>query len=640
MSATSRIRHSQLIRAGLVIALSTAIAGAPAHAQSPIEYRLSFPDAIHHVMQVEATFPDVPPGPLRVEMSRSSPGRYSAFEFAKNVFEVQFTDGHGHALSATQPNPRSWRVTPHDGVVHVSYRLFGDQVDGTFVAIDSTHAHLNFPASLMWARGMANRPARVTFVLPPGSDWKIATQLYPTRDPLTFAAPNLQYLMDSPVELSNFVLRTFTVPPLAPGGKPQTIRIAMHSRASDADLGAYTAAFEKVVREEQAVFGELPDFEAGSYTLLADYLPWDNFDGMEHRNSSSISSSGNLLRDGIPLVGNPAHEFFHVWNVKRLRPASLEPFDFTDANMSGELWLAEGFTNYYGRLMLMRSGIRPDLAGFGTQLAGELGYVLSSPGRRFRSAVDMSRLAPFVDSKGPSSEPTDWPNTLISYYSFGDMIALGLDLELRARSDSRVSLDDFMRAMWRAHGKPGGPAPGLVGKPYTLADVQARLAEVSGDQAFAADFMRRYVEGTERMDYAPLLLRAGFVMRKKYPERGWLGNLVLDKKKDESTLRVISPTVVGTPAYEAGLDLDDELLSVAGVTLSAPDDLAKALAERKAGDVVELVFRRRDQELHATAKLVGDPQLEIVPIEKTGGTFTTEQKHFRDAWLNSKIAAR
>lgn len=272
----------------------------------------------------------------------------------------------------------------------------------------------------MWAHGFDNRPVRVTFVLPVGSAWKVATQLYPISDPLTFTAPNLEYLMDSPAELSHFSMRTFQIPALSAGGKTQTLRVVVHHQGSDADMDAYVANVQKIVREEQAIFGELPDFEPGYYTFLLDLLPWDSRDGMEHRNSTVITSGSFTLTDKRALQ-TTAHEFFHCWNVKRIRPATLEPFNFVDANMSGELWLAEGFTSYYGRLVLLRSGLIELTDGL-SQMAGEIGYVTNAPGTRFRSAVDMSRLAPFVDGAS-NAAPTYWENTFVSYYSFGDIMA-------------------------------------------------------------------------------------------------------------------------------------------------------------------------------------------------------------------------
>jgi predicted metalloprotease with PDZ domain len=601
-------------------------------AQSTVEYRLSFPDAIHHVMQVEATFHDVTASPLLVQMSRSSAGRYAAFEFAENVFGEEITDGSGKPLTVKRPDPRTWEISGQRDTVHISYHVFGDRVDGTFLAVDSTHAHINFPAALMWAHGLEDRPVRVIFVPPAASDWNVATQLYSTDHPLVFTAPNLQYLMDSPVELSHFAIRSFQIPPLRGTGQTQTLRGVVHHQGSDGDVDAYVANVEKIVREEQAIFGELPEFEPGYYTFLIDYLPWDNGNGMEHRNSTVITSGRSTLAQRRAL-GTVSHEFFHCWNVRRIRPATLEPFNFADVNMSGELWLAEGFTNYYGRLVLLRSGLL-DLTDGLSQMAGEIGGVLNAPGTRFRSAVDMSRLAPFVDGSSDSI-PTYWGNTFVSYYSFGDIIGLDLDLTLRARSNSRVTLDDFMRAMWRVHGKPGGAAPGLVSQPYTMADVRARLAEVSGDEAFADDFVHRYIEGTEKMDLSPLLLRAGFILRKKGGD-ATLGGMALQKRGDG--LQVVSSSSIGSPAYLAGLDLDDQLISVAGVTLASPEDLSKALAGRKPGDNVELVFKRRGQEVHTLATLAEDPQLELVPIETVGGTLSQEQRQFREAWLSSEAS--
>lgn len=628
-----RMWHGRIIAIGVILLISAVAASA----QAPIEYHLSFADAVHHVMRVEVTLRNVPRGRLQILMSRSSPGRYAAFDFAKNVFNEQIRDSEGKALSVTRPNPREWDIANHRGTVQISYNVFGDRVDGTFLAVDTTHAHINFPAALMWARGFEDRATRIKFLLPPGSGWKIATQLYQTDDPLIFSAPNLQYLMDSPVELSNFAMRTFTMPALTADGKGETLRVAMHHLGTDAELDLFVADFKKIVRQEQAVFGELPDFEPGYYTLLADYLPWNAGGGMEHRNSSVVTSFRSLEKSRLGMLSTAAHEFFHCWNVKRIRPASLEPFDFNDANTSDELWLAEGFTNYYERLILIRSGLA-DVPNSIEQMGNEISYVVAAPGGELRSPVEMSQLAPFVDlGGGTPPDPTYWENTFISYYSIGDAIAAGLDLTLRARSNSRVTLDDFMRAMWRVHGKPGGSAPGLVLRPYTLTDIRERLAEVTGDRVFADDFVDRYIAGKEHIDYTPLLLRAGFVLRQKEKGHATLGPVALDKKGG-ATQRVVRPTVIGSPAYQAGLDLDDELISVAGVLLSSPDDLFKAIAGRQPGEEVELVFRRRGQEVHAKARLAEDQRLELVPIEKTGGALTGEQRRFRAAWLNTRAS--
>src|SRR5690606_389596 len=149
---------------------------------------------------------------------------------------------------------------------------------------DATHAHLNIPAALMWARGFEDRPAEVRLEQPPGRAWRVATQLFPTAEPLTFSAPNLQYLLDSPTEVSAHTVRTFSVTDAA--GNSPTFHIALHHDGSDADADAFAADTERIVREMLAVFGEFPRFDTGTYTFIADYLPWANGDGMEHRNST------------------------------------------------------------------------------------------------------------------------------------------------------------------------------------------------------------------------------------------------------------------------------------------------------------------------------------------------------------------
>ena len=180
--------------------------------------------------------------------------------------------------------------------------------------------------------------------------------------------------------------------------------------------------------------------------------------------------------------------------------------------MSGELWLAEGFTQYYGPLALQRAQL-VDVASTARTFTGLIETVTQNAGRLVRSAEEMSRMAPFIDG-GRTVDRTNWSNTVISYYPFGGAIALALDLTLRDRTDGRVSLDDFMRAMWRTYGKPGGSREGYVDHPYTIADAEATLADVSGDRAFARDFFARYIQGHDVADYARLLRRAGFAVRK------------------------------------------------------------------------------------------------------------------------------
>jgi len=593
-------------------------------AASPISYRFSFPEPQHRWMQVEASFTDLGSAPLELRMSRSSPGRYSLHDFAKNVYDVHAFAAGGRELPTERPDPYGWRIDGHGGSVTVKYKVYGDRVDGTYLAVDETHAHINMPAAIMWARGLDDRPSAITFVQPAGAQWRVATQLKAGTSPLEFTAPNLQYLMDSPSEFGPVVIRQFTV-------GPRTFRFSLHHTGSDAELDAFVKDVEKIVRQEGAIFGEYPEYEPGTYTFLADYLPWANGDGMEHRNSTVITAGASIANARGDLLDTVAHEFFHGWNVERIRPKGLEPFDFDRANISGELWLAEGFTQYYGPLALQRAKLE-DIASTAQTFGQLLESVAENPGRLVRSAEEMSRMAAFTDG-GRTVDRTNWSNTVISYYPFGGAIALALDLTLRDRSDSRVSLDDFMRAMWRSYGKPGGAREGYVDRPYTIADAEATLAEVSGDKAFAREFFARYIQGHDIADYPRLLSRAGFTVRKRNAGRAWLGDLRLDTSGGARVAGLVAPT---WPIYDSGLDQDDELQQIDGHRINNDGDVAAALLRRKPGDTIHIAFVDRTGSARtARVTLAEDPHMEVVPAER-GGTLTAAQKTFRDHWLGAK----
>ena len=580
-------------------------------------------------MSVDVSFTDVPPGPLELRMSRSSPGRYALHEFAKNVFDVRVTDAAGAPLPVSRPSPHQWNVIGHSGAVRVAYRVFGDRVDGTYLGIDSSHAHINMPAALMWARGFELRPVTVRFTPPPTSGWRVATQLLPGADAFTFTAPNLQYLMDSPTELSAFSLRTFTI---ADGPRAPLVRLAVHHTGTDSDLDGFAVDVQRIVVEAGRVYGEFPAFEANTYTFIADYTPWSNGDGMEHRNSTFVSSQSSIRNGRFDLLDTVAHEFFHAWNVERIRPKALEPFNFDDANMTGELWLAEGFTSYYAPLITLRAGVS-QIGDFVEDMTTVVNGVVSSPGRRLRSAEDMSRLAPFVDA-AVSIDRTDFDNTYISYYTWGAAIGLGLDLTLRARSQGNVTLDDFMRTLWQKHGKPGGSPIGYVDKPYTSADLKAALAAVSGDAAFADDFFARFIQGREVVDYEALLARAGLLLRPAFQGRATAGDLHLTDTQGRP--RLMSAAPLDSPVYAAGLDRDDVLVSVGGNDVRSIGDFERLIRAHMPGEDVMIVYERRGQRMAAMVRLVQDPRLEIVRAEDAGRPLTPDQQRFRQAWLSSR----
>jgi predicted metalloprotease with PDZ domain len=607
----------------ITLALVFGLAPRPFHAAGPISYRITIPEPQHHWMQVEAAFTELTAAPLELRMSVSSPGRYSLHDFAKNVYDVHAAGADGRELTITRPDPSGWTVPEHASSVTVRYKVFGDRVDGTYLAIDTAHVHMNMPAAIMWARGLDDRPLTLTLTQPAGlaRPWTVATQLHSGSTPLQFTAPNLQYLIDSPAEFGSIAMRQFSA-------SGHTFRFAAHHTGTDAELDRLLQDVQKIVREEGAVYGEFPDYEPGYYTFLADYLPYADEDGMEHRNSTVMTSSATIRGDRTRLLDTVAHEFFHCWNTERIRPRDLEPFDLDRPNMTGELWLAEGFTQYYGPLVLQRAGVVN--TDYTRQiLTGLVDLVVTSPSRSVRSAVDMSRMAVFTDAGRPLDR-TNWGNTVISYYPFGAAVALALDLSLRERSNGQVTLDDFMRAMWKAHGKPGGAREGYVDRPYTIADAEARLAEIS-DKAFARDFFSRYIQGRDAADYTRLLDRAGFVLRKREAGKAWWGDVHMDSRTDGG--RISADVPANSPAYAAGLDRDDTVTRIAGYKITSQEEATAAIARGKPGDKMPLTYvDRAGESKSTTVTLAENPHVEIIEAS----SLTPAQRAFRDRWLGSQ----
>ncbi len=602
------------MKPSITLVAALLFAAASLKAQAPIRYEISFPNAAHHEAHVRATFTGVKQPVLDVVMSRSSPGRYALHEFAKNIYSVTATDGEGHELQTSRVSPSQWAVSGHKGTVVVEYTLFGDRADGTYDGIDETHAHLSMPATFVWAHGMDKLPMSFRFLLPENSKWKIATQLKSEPDG-TYSAPNVDMMMDSPVELSNFDLHEWTV-----GGSQ--FRLAIHHTGSNQESAAFAQMAKAVVTEAEGVFGAFPKYDTGNYTFLIDYLPYASRDGMEHRDSTVISSTGALKQDAAQQIGTVSHEFFHSWNVERIRPKALEPFDFEKANMSGELWFAEGFTNYYGVLVLKRAGLS-SLDRFAAGMGGAVGAVLTAPGRQISNVVEMARQAPFVDA-ATANDPVNRSNTFISYYIYGQAIALGVDLSIRTQFPGK-SLDDWMRRMWKNHPD--------IAKPYALEELETALAETTS-KTFAADIFRKHVYGKEPMDYAKLLAAAGFELRKASTDRAFLGTSMV--QFSETGMEITGTVLRDSPAYAAGLDRGDKITEFDGKAFKTEPEYTKWLDSKKPGDKVTLKVDGRSGSKTLEITLAGSPQLEMVPSEQTGKTPTPEQLALRSQWLGSK----
>ncbi|GEO06285.1 hypothetical protein AAE02nite_39490 [Adhaeribacter aerolatus] len=591
-----------------------------AAAQKPISYALSFPSAVHHEAEIKVIFADLPAGSVSFRMARSSPGRYALHEFAKNVYQVRAYNGQGQEITLSRPNPHQWDVANHDGTVIITYTLFGDRADGTYNGISEEHVHLNMPATLMYGVGLDERPRLVQFNLPTGKNWQIATQLKKETASNTYSAPHLQYLMDSPVEISSLQFSEWQLP-----GQSKTIQIALYGPDGDNAFADYTAKAKKIVAEAGAVFGQFPDYDFGTYTFLACYGLQATGDGMEHRNSTFITSSQPLESNVNNHLSTLSHEYFHSWNVERLRPKSLEPFNFAEANMSGELWFAEGFTSYYGDLILCRSGVNT-AAEYAQNISAELNHVLNSPGHRYFSPVQMSYQAPFVDA-AQSIDPVNRINTYISYYPFGSVIGLALDLTLRSKFKN-ITLDHYMQALWQKHGQPEIP--------YTLTDLENTLGALTRDPKFAAAFFRQHIYGQALADYQTLLAQAGFLLRKTNASKASLGLTPLIFRNNAAVIG--TNTFAGSPLYQAGLNREDIIQTLDGKKISASGDLSKALAAHKPGDQVEITFITRiGKPKEAMIKLAEDPQLEVIPYEAAGLKLSKQAKAFRHNWLTSQV---
>lgn len=583
-------------------------------AQTYNQYKISFKNAVHHEAIVEAEFSNLENNILELRMSRTSPGRYALHEFVKNVYDIKATDSKGNNLTITRPDPYRWLVDQHDGTVKITYTLFGNRGDGTYTQIDETHAHLNIPATFIYASNYTERPIKVIFEPREDLNWKIASQLIHQSDN-SYSAPNLQYFMDSPTELSDHIVKSFKV---KSNQKEYTIKFALHHNGTEEEVDTYFEKVKKVVRQEMKVFGEFPDFDFGTYTFLACYIPNASGDGMEHRNSTILTSTMALADGGMERnIGTVSHEFFHAWNVERIRPKTLEPFNFKETNMSGELWFAEGFTSYYTNLILCRAGIitaKKYIEG----LVGNLNYVWNSPARNFFNPIEMSYQAPFVDA-ARSVDPVNRENTFISYYSYGSVLGLALDLSLRNLNGDK-NLDDFMKLVWQTYGK--------TEISYTIKDLQNVLNEYAGKD-FSENFFSKYIYNSKMPDYKKLFSSVGVEFKKTKNTEAYLGASLSNKN---GKWVITSNPKKGYAAYKAGLSYGDEIVSFDNHLISEKNKLNDIFNLFKPKQKVKVVFNRFGIQKETQLIFDKNPLYVTSLIEKT----TNKVAKRKEQWLKSK----
>ena len=572
-------------------------------------YQVSFDNAVHHEARISATFTGIENQLLEVQMSRASPGRYALHEFAKNVYNVSAVNSVGQPLAITRPNPYQWHIEGHDGEVTVTYTLFGDRADGTYSQIDRTHAHLNMPATFMWATAHQDRVINVEFQ-PFNPNWKVASQLEKGKDKYTFSAPNLAYFLDSPTELSDHQVRSWQV---ESAGKTQTINLAVHHDGTEADLDKFADMAKNVVAEQIKVFGELPTLDYGEYTFIACYLPHVNGDGMEHRNSTILTNTSSLDEGEYKQLGTLSHEFFHTWNVERIRPQELEPFSFMTENMTPSLWLAEGFTTYYDKLIIKRAK-EWDEQKFLDHLATIVNQAYNKRGRQYFTPEGASQLATFTDA-GTSIDKTNFNNIFFSYYIYGRAMGLALDLSIRSQFPGK-SLDDYMRQMWLDFGKEE--------KPYSRDDARLTLAKITGDTLFADKFFAEHIYGQTKPDYSALLSSAGLTLEQKDAESAFLGKV---KFNFEGKAAIVSSQIlVDSPLYRAGVERGDQIVKLGRRTIRSYSLWDKALEQFEPGDVTTIEYIQRGETVTKQIAFISDPTLKIVKLSDE--EITEEQQQF------------
>ncbi len=577
-----------------------------------ITYTLDLDNVQQHELRITVEFPAVKPGVFTVRMPQSSPGRYAVHNFAKNIYDLVAFDAAGKELTLSQEDLTEWAITGHDGFVRLEYTLFANGGDGTYSGVDDRKLHLNMPASFLYGEQLNDRPIKLQLKAGQRPDWTIASQLVPIPGSRVRAAPNYYYFYDSPTLVGDIMRGEFDVD--NPDGTTQTIELAMMHEGTQEAFDEYLAWTKDIVLAQQKVFGELPAFDYGRYTFLCAYNPWIGGDGMEHRNSTICSAPVGLKDYASRLIGTVSHEFFHCWNVERIRPASLEPFSFDHANMSSELWFAEGFTSYYDDLSLVRAGvISPE--DYATGLAGQLNYVLLSPGRKYRGPAEMSQQAPFVDA-ATANDPDNFQNTFISYYSYGATVGLALDLTLRERGHT---LDEVMQLIWQRYGK--------TEIPYHIRDLQLALGEVVEDQQWAANWFAQHIYDSKLPDLGALLDNYGVVVATARPDTAGFYRMRLRESDGMVTIRGVIQE--NNPLYAAGINEGTEIMKLNDQQIVGIKGWTEAVKALTIGETYTIEYRQMGEVKTGQFVAAANPELDIQYTKDV----KKKVKKLRSAWL-------
>ena len=582
------------------LALVTALA-APAPARATIRYEISLAHPAEHQFHVSMIIPGVRDN-VTVQMPAWN-ALYQIRDFAYRVSDFRAVDSSGNALAVRRLDKETWRVElPAEhfatitGEVHIEYAIFWDDPGPFDTQLNDDHAFLNLAMVLCYIPERRGEDTAVQFRdLPQG--WRVAMELV-KQGPQAPAEPgyqaaNYDALVDAPVEIGRFDEWSFQA---GSGPTERTIRVVLHGDA--VDHAALTRTLSQIVNYETAMMGDSPFPE---YTFILHVGQNYGGGGMEHANSTAISVSSFAT-----LANVSAHEFFHLWNVKRIRPQSLEPVDYAREMWTPSLWFAEGVTSTYGAYTLERTGIW-NHAQFFADLGSQITELESRPARTWQSAEESS-----LDTWFDKYPLYDRPDFSISYYNKGQLLGVALDILIRDATDNRASLDDVMRWLNQEYAQRGRFYADKAGIEGAVEEV-VRLANAGSANPPAGDFpgfFKRYVSGTDEMPFADLLSRAGFALKTEGGKRAALGFAV---GRDSAGTALVTDLDLSSAAARIGVREGDVIVSLDGTDL--PRNVERWLRGRSPGEMVRMRIRRGGRESEMVFAL-GSEAAQIFAVEE------------------------
>ena len=571
-------------------------------ARATIDYTVSLSHPERHIFGVTMRIPKV-----RDQVTLQMPAwnaLYQIRDFSSRMMQVIAADEEGHPLPMRKLDKDTWSVSGN-GTVTVSYPILWDEPGPFASQLNADHAFLNFAMVLLYVPDRRGEDTKVAFDNVP-EGWRVAVELDAAGTAAghhsgDYVAPSYDALVDAPVEIGHFDEYRMEA-----GGKP--IRIVIHG--DPGDRSRLLESLKRIVDHEVSLMGGAPFRE---YLFL--FHVGSNFGGggMEHMNCTAISAD-------VPaqLPSYSAHEFFHAWNVKRIRPQSLEPVDYIKEMWTRSLWFAEGVTNTYGAYTLERTGLW-SAQQFYANLADEIRELQSRPAHRWQS-VEQSSL----DAWSEKYPLYNRPEESISYYNKGQIVGVLLDILIRDRTDNRASLDDVLRALNVEYAQAGRFYEESEGLRGVMEEVIRKKAP-SAD-ADLSDFFRRYISGAEEIPYADFLARAGWAIRDTSQRRATLGFSV---NRDNGASATITSVDRESGASEAGLKEGDILINLNGE--SFPRAPERWLRDHQPEERVTVKVQRGGEERNFSFSLgrQTDAAFQITEIASP----TERQRRIRDGML-------